>query len=105
MLGVQMLRRAISVNRIDHFVPPVVAARFHVDRRAGAAINDYVFHCRTLKGSLVHDWFQFNFSAPSIAAIGGHDQFTPAILHAVTYGVSRKSAEYYGMRRPDPRTC
>ena len=47
MLGVERLGRAL-VGGVGHqLVPPVVAAGLHVDRRAGALVDDDVLHRRT----------------------------------------------------------
>ena len=46
MLGIERLGRTL-IGRLRHqLVPPVIAARLHVDGRAGALVNDDVLHAR-----------------------------------------------------------
>ena len=54
--GVEDVERVLGIERLGgtfvrcichQFVPPVIAARLHIDRRAGSFIDDCVLHRRT----------------------------------------------------------
>ena len=69
MFTIQFRGRAVRVCSCHQFMPPVIAAGLHVDRRASAA-DDYAgLHRRRFFQGLIDRGFEFHFFAASPAAI------------------------------------
>ena len=66
--------------------------------------NDHVLDGRTMFSGLIDDLLELDLAPPAIAAVGGDDDLTSAVIDAVADGVRRKSGKDHSVRRPDAGT-
>jgi len=77
----------------DKLVPPVIAALDHLDRRAGAPIDDDVLHGGAGGHSLVDCRLELDFVAAAVAGVLCEDGDAAGVSDAVGDGVGGESAE------------
>ena len=87
----------------DQVVPPVIAARDHVDRRAGAAVDDDMLHRVAGGHGFVDGLLELDLVAAAIAGVLRDDGHTTGVVDAVGDGVGGESAEDDGVHGANAR--
>src|SRR5258706_11493844 len=101
MLGVKGLG-GTDVGGFRHeFVPPVISAGLHVDRRSRALVDNDVLHAGAGLQGFFDGGEKFDFFAASVGTILRDDGGSLAVVDAVDQSVGGESAEDYGVRSAD----
>ncbi|CAM5708308.1 hypothetical protein SALBM217S_07751 [Streptomyces griseoloalbus] len=101
VLGAERLRGVLAALRVDHVVPPHVAALGPGDVLAGAADDEDVLHVVHPGDGLVHGRLQGGRLAAPVAAVGGDDDPRVRVLDAGGERVGRETAEDDRVRGAD----
>src|SRR6476659_10671496 len=105
MLGVELNGGTVLAHGLQQLVPPVIAARFHLDVAAGALVYDHVSDTLAITNRLIYNRLESDLAAASISGVRGHNHLAAAIVHAISNSVCREPAEDHGVSGTDPRTC
>jgi len=84
-------------------MPPVIAAGFHGNRGAGAAINQHAFYGGALRHRVIHRFLQLHFRAAPVTRVLRDHRRRPAIVDTIDQSLRGKSAEDHRVRRADTR--
>ena len=103
ILGVHGLGGASGRGCGDQVVPPVIAAFDHVDRRAGAPVDDDVLDGGAGGHGFVDGVLELDFVAAAVARVLGEDGDAAGVVDAVGDGVGGESAEDDGVDGADAR--
>ena len=87
----------------DEIVPPMIAAGNHVDRRAGAPVDDDVLDGGAGGHGFVDGALELDFVAAAVACVLREDGDAAGVGDAVGDGVGGESAEDDGVDRADAR--
>ena len=105
ILRVHLLVGAFVGHELGGLVVIDVAARHHVDGRAGAAHDQHVIddaRADALDGG-VHVHLQRHLAAAAQALVGGDDEGRLGVLDAACERIRREAAEHDRVDRPEPR--
>ena len=104
VLGVERLGGTI-VRRLRHqLVPPVIAARLHIDWCSGALVDHDVLNRGAGFQRFFDCWKKFDLGAAPVGTILGDDGGGLGVVNAVDQGVRGEPAEHDGVRRTDAGT-
>ena len=103
MLGIKRLGWTFIRGLRHQLVPPVVAGGIHLDRRAGALVDDDVLHGRTGFQGFVDGGKQFHFTAATVRTVLRNDRRGLRVLNPVHEGVGGEASEDDRMGGADAR--
>ena len=103
MLGIERGGRAVRALARDDFVPPEVAARFHLDRDADALQHQHFFDRRTLLKCFIDVALELDMRAPAPSGVGGDTDLSLGVVDSVGKRLGGKSTEDHRMNRADSR--
>ena len=103
IFGIHGLGGASGLGCGDQVVPPVIAAFDHVDRRAGAPVDDHVLDGGTGGHGFVDGLLELDFVAAAIARVLSDDGDAAGVGDAIGDGIGGESAEDDGVDGADAR--
>ena len=104
VLGIKELQLMGFGLPVDQLMPPNVALIVPVDLLAGALDDHHIADLGQVLQSFIDGGLQRVRFAPPVAAVGGDDDFNPAVFDAIGDGSIRESPENHGVRGADART-